>query len=282
MDEDTSDALISIADRIAEPYKFRSAWVVKTLSSLEDTLLSSQIESLRSQINSCRSQIQTYMSYINQYLTDKKRVEGQLEGLYLKQNSGSESAPINELIGFVERADNIHISNIADATLNFYVTGYLDDFDPDLYARLRASDESYLNDYDDDVLILLDALYYDHTFKLRTYAKFYIDLKGGGYAESCFHDPRLSQTYMPNPHLYHHACLGGHEPMLASAMDNYDYVYAMQVCGSATSNISFSDSTVGQELCEDFENMFDSSCRCFELPDGTLYTAQEALEYLKG
>lgn len=281
MDETEATALIALANEIAEPYNFRNSWVRNTLSNIESDLLESQISNICVQIQSFRSSINSYLVRINEVLENKKEAEERLNSLRVRKSHGSASGTLAELINFIDKAVDVHITDISDTTLFFNITSYLDNFDPDLYSRMRDND-SYLNEYDSDVLDLLDAVYLYGTLKLRTYAYFYMDLKAGACAESGFYNSELSQTHLPNPHLYHHACLGGHESMLSSAMADSDYVYAMQIAMSATSNISFSDSTVGSELCEDLDNLFDSDCRCFEFPDGSLHTAEEALEYVRG
>ena len=92
---------------------------------------------------------------------------------------------------------------------------------------------------------------------------------------------QFSETHMPHPHLYHHACLGGNETYINNYLKQGNWDMAIEQTIAAVKNINFGDATVIREFVEDVQNSLDSSRRCILADNGKEMTLREFLAYVR-
>ena len=86
--------------------------------------------------------------------------------------------------------------------------------------------------------------------------------------------PPESLTYLPNPHIQHHGCIGANAMRFQEYMQKKDYVGAINQAVISARNINFFDSAAVSNLGSDLSS---SGFRCLERPDGKLLSPLEAI-----
>jgi hypothetical protein len=109
-------------------------------------------------------------------------------------------------------------------------------------------------------------------------AYFWLDIRGDVESESYYDFPRrLTDTHIPNPHLFFHNCLGQNAPAIVEALSEGDLTGAVAQCIAATANINIGEEPTVRPFLEKFLN---TESKCLEFSDGTLCDPLEALEKL--
>jgi hypothetical protein len=103
-------------------------------------------------------------------------------------------------------------------------------------------------------------------------------LSGHDYGYEC-------RDCTPNPHIDGYSCLGNYRQSINELLSRHDYIGAIEQCAASCKSINFNDSTVMCELMRRIYGVADRqgaiNTRCFELPDGSVVTPEEAISWIK-
>ena len=116
--------------------------------------------------------------------------------------------------------------------------------------------------------------YVNHKYKLRICAAYTADIRVGLKARKQYLFTPESNTYLPNPHIQHHGCIGTYAARFQEYMQKRDYVGAIDQAAVSARNLNFYDSAVMGTFARELSY---SSQKCLEKPDGTLVTPLDAI-----
>ena len=90
--------------------------------------------------------------------------------------------------------------------------------------------------------------------------------------------------YTPNVHIDKYECFGDFSRIVPEMLSNHDYISAIEECVTSCVSLNLHDAAVVKET---MRRIYGNGCahnnpKCFELPDGRVVRAVEAIEYLKG
>lgn len=270
---------------IAEEIDVRGELIKASLKGFESQFEQIQLQGVRNKISSLREELASLNS---QWTNVAQRIQVQQDlefGLATKINSCT-NAP-SELMEYFLANKNLHLRGENNGAIEFVVTGYLDNFDPDQFEKTLDNPDSYMYRYAGGRFTtaqtkrLLTAIFGTEQIKMRVCAAYMLDfaqMQYGGIARYDFSD---FSTYLPNPHIQLYRCLGGNEQYIREAVYNRDYVLAVANCAASAGNINFGDYTVGEQF---IGALFYEDCRkkFLELPDGSVVAPVEAIAWLDG
>lgn len=283
--EKTPDKYENCLSRMAEQYDFRSAIIRQLLTGFESEFERRRCDALRRDIQCYVDEINQLNSRIGEFIHSKSESEIQLLGLETKLAQGSGDSEIMEYFLCNER---LTLETVNGASMDFICADYLTYFDEDMAKRMIDNDSSYVyRDYGGDISAedmkkLMSAVFIDQTLRMKFCASYHFEIDGGVSTNGRHTYGHEFREYMPNPHIDRYNCMGNYTMTINQLLANKDYIGAIEQCIASCKSLNFGDSTVMvrfmQTLCgtDDYE----TNNRCIELPNGTVVTPEEAIEWL--
>ena len=278
------DAVKKFEDR----YDFRTMRIRGMLSGFEQITDKQTLSAVERELESTRAIIDRELNKISECYTKIEDLTTRRTGLIAKLRSKSEED--GELVLYAIRNKALELVNVDGSEITFIAKTYLDNFDPEVFDRYFDNEDGYFfydddnegyyrgMDYD-DWRMFLKAAFQDEVFKIRTCACYRVNFASGAFCgESGYTFPSSCSTYIPNQHIQRYHCLGGNEETISRAMLNHDFVAVIEACVASAKNINFTDSAVVPHF---FRALCASKYKCVELPDGTVVSPKEAVEWLK-
>lgn len=278
--------------RIAEQYDLRTARIRQLLSGFETRYESMECERVRREIHNCIDYINRLNTEIGDYLRAKNDFEIRLLGLETKIANGSEES---EIMDYFLRNDKLVLDSVTDDSMVFVVKTYLEYFDEDLAERVIKNKTSYIYRPNgrgcnniipaDDMRMLMTAIFLDQKLRIRFCAAYRFNMNGSVNAMGNYRFGAECRSYTPNTHINRYTCLGNYQRSINELLGRRDYIGAIEQCLASCKSLNFNDSTV---MCEfmrvmygisDYQN--NTNTRCIELPDGTVVTPIDAINWLK-
>ena len=274
-------------EEYAKLYDFRSGEIKKAFSGFGKNVRKRQIDETTSRIDRLEREIANMTASINSYLNDRADAIVRLRGLNAMASDASELE--SELIDYFmanKTLNNIEVTDRGD--IRFIVATYIEYFDADMYDVFSKKDSSLLyNGYDTPAVfepIEKKKLFFDAVFgenpllKIKVCA--YYSMNVNGYVTSQDHYTYGDEyaNYIPNPHLQNFNCLGDHKRYIEECLRNNDIIGAVEQCVSSARSINLGEDPTMNRF---FKDIFKSSKRIIELPDGTSCTPKEALKWLE-
>ena len=275
----------------AEKFDFRTEKIKDLLQGFEISREREMIANIKHSIEQCIESIRSYNQQINNYLRDKDDYETQLLGLVQKVEESQE----NELMDYFLANKNLELISVNDTVMKFVVKSYCEIYDEDEAKKIINNPNSYIykpqgrfcNNYieADDIKLLMSAVFIDKVIKIRLCAAYTLNIRGGCNGMDHYAFGLGYETYMPNPHIYYHACLGSNYEAINEIMIRRDYIQAIEQLVLSSQNLNFRDIVVMSEFMSDVyglqqERGGNNNNRCFELPDGSVVNPSEAIEWL--
>lgn len=273
---------------IAKKYDFRAAKIKKLLDGFENRYVQVEINSVREQINRKNRDINSYQSHINDTLSSKNDLEVRLLGLETKlaNNEGN-----SEIMDYFLVNKKLELEYVDGRYITFVVKDYIAYFDEDVVKRVIDNPSSYVYrcDYrterdayipDEKVKKLMYAIFIDQNIKIRVCAAYRININGGIDALSGHDFGDIQREYIPNQHIQDYSCMGNYTQAINSALQNHDYISAVEQCIASAKSLNFTDSTVMNKFMADFYGRRNQNCKWMELPDGSLVTPAQAADWV--
>lgn len=290
--EKTSTRYEDCIAKIAEQYDFRTARIRQLLSGFETRYERVECDNVRNQIQYCIDNIDGLSSQIADWLRQKNDYEIRLLGLETKIASGSDES---EIMDYFLCNDRLVLDSVSDSTMLFSVKAYIEYFDEDMAERVIRSSTSYVyrpNDRScnniipaEDVEKLMRAIFLDQRIRVRVCAAYRFDMNGSVSAQRRYNYSPDCREYTPNPHIDGFACIGNYERSIIELLKRRDYIGAIEQCAASCKSLNFGDSTVMREFMRRIygisERQDSINMRCLELPDGSVVTPVDAINWLK-
>lgn len=277
---------------IAEQYDFRTAKIRQLLAGFETRYERTECERVRREIESCDEYINSLNAQIRDYLKARRDTEIRLLGLEAKIASGSEES---EIMDYFLHNDRLVLESVDDDYIVFSVKAYIEYFDDDLAERVIRNDTSYIyrpngrgcNNLIDkeDMRKLMTAVFINQTIRIRVCAAYQFSMDGNVRGLSRHGYGAEFREYTPNPHIDGFSCLGTYNQSINELLRRHDYVGAIEQCAASCKSVNLNDGTV---MCEFMRRIYGISerqnninMRCFELPDGSVVTPIDAVNWIK-
>lgn len=271
---------------IADSEEFKRLKIASMISNLKRRSLENKRQSTVCLIQTMRDKIASFEEQIAKLNEEINEENYKLNGIMVSINEGTFSD--DSFVQFVSSNRDVEIISTEQRGFTIAIRGYLDIFDPEAYETLAANRASWYWDAAGSGVfarreakkLVLDSIFgSDPMFKIKTSGVFALDIEHRSvHAKRYF---TLSDRYddcFPNPHLYLHSCMGGYSTLVREALKRGDLVDALTHCISSTHSVNVTESASFRHVCE---TLFDQDREaCLEGPDGKLYTAAEAYEYL--
>lgn len=277
--------------KIAEKYDFKTAKIKKLLGDFETRFERIECDKVRRTIADIDNNIESYNNYIADYLRQRREEEIRLLGLETKIASGGGDS---EIMDYFLSNNKLSLEAVTNDTMTFVVKDYITYFDEDMAKTIIDKDESYVyrpsgracNNYilAEDMKKLMLAIFIDQTLRIRVCACYEFRL---GQSVRGISDYRYSsefREYTPNPHIDRYSCMGSYSGTINKMLKDNNYIGAIEQCVASCKSLNFADSTV---MCEFMCRIYglnghtNKNMRCIELPDGTVVTPKEAIEWMK-
>lgn len=277
--------------KIAEQYNFRSENIRRLLSGFELRYERQECEKIKDLIQSRNGDIETHNRRISDCLKTIRDAEIRLLGLEAKISNSSDES---EIMDYFLRNDRLVLESVDDRDIVFTVKSCLEYFDEDMASRAINNDTSYVyrpvnRDYSsrinkDDMRKLMTAVFIDQTVRIKVCATYRFSLDGDVSGLSSWNYGFECREYTPNPHIDEYRCLGNYTISINEFLKQRDYIGAIEQCAASCKSLNFGDSIVMSEFMKRIYGVSSHQNRinmkCFELPDGTVVTPKEAINWI--
>lgn len=279
-EDESPDNYLNILRRMADAYDFRGVAIRKALSGFETASQRQRERQLKEEIDYYASQMRELLERYREKLRRRNDMLDTLTGLQLAiEKTGEQS----KLMDYFLSCRNLDVVSCEDGNLRFIVRGSaaywsedaaeinIDNFDSAFY--MRTHDTSV-----EDAQLLYRAIFLDKTVTLRMCAAYVINPYNGMEPISGYYFSDEYDSYMPNPHIQHYTCAGDYPAAALECVTQGNYIGAVEECIASCCNLNVNDSIVMRQFCKD---LFYEKYKCLEMEDGSIMTADEAIEYLK-
>lgn len=291
--EKNADKYKECIAEIASQYDFRAQSIRCLLSGFETKFERLECVKVRENITAITEEICNLNRSIGNRLREKAEQEIKLLGLETKiQNETSEDSEIME---YFLCNNKLVLEDVTDSIMSFSCMDYLTYFDEDMAEQMINNVRSYVylphgrpcNNYIEatDMKKLMWAVFIDRTLRIKFCAAYCFSLYGDVRALGRHAYGFEFRECMPNPHIDAYACMGNYQPQINQLLSDHNYIGAIEQCVASCKSLNFADSTVMSEfMCRLYGIETSSShapkYKCIELPDGSVVTPKEAIQWL--
>ena len=278
--------------KIAEQYDFRTARIRQLLAGFETRYESMECDKVRREIQNCIDYIDRLNNEIGDYLRAKNDFEIRLLGLETKIANGSDES---EIMDYFLCNDKLVLESVTNDSMVFVVKTYLEYFDEDLAEQVIRNEASYVYRPNgrgcnniipaEDMRMLMTAIFLDQKLRIRFCAAYKFNMNGSVSAVSRYGFGAECRDCTPNTHIDRFSCLGNYQRSINELLKHHDYIGAIEQCSASCKSLNFNDSPVMQEFMRRMYGISDYqdsiNTRYIELPDGTVVTPVDAINWLK-
>lgn len=282
-----SEPFEELLERFAnERYDMRSITIKALIGDFERQSRKAQIENATNRYEEAIRRIEENNDALRRLIEEKDEAMIRLEGIRAIVNGAGDSS---ELMEYCISNKRMKVVETKDSHIRFILRGYLNIFDPEIFeVSFRNNDSILYHGYSADNSDfrrtdarkkLLNAIFGpDELIKIRTCGFFDLDIRGHVSSARHYDFAAEYEDALPNPHLHYHNCFGNQERYIRAALEKGDVPAAIEQCASCVGSINLGESPTMDKFLHD---LFSSSKKFLELPDGTVVSPSEALEWVK-
>jgi hypothetical protein len=266
-----------LIEEFAKDLDIRAEIIRTKLAGFETSFERIRLDEIKSEISKDEYEYENHLSIMRSLSTRIQERKYTLAGLECAINKHSEDS---ELMEYFMCNKNLSIINVSGTTIEFVAHGYADVYDQEAFDKYVQNHNGYLYSRLNSAITkvqmerLYKAIFAEEKYKLRICAAYTADMKNGLKAAKMYMFPPESGSYLPNPHIQNHGCIGTYAGRFQEYMRKRDYVGAIDQAVVSARNLNFHDSTVMSKFASELSN---SSKSCIETQDGTLLTPFEAV-----
>ena len=284
LSEEESDHYIAAIQAIESQFDFYKAKIVAMVKEFSQVTMEKQRANITNQLNNVKQLISECEVRIRDLFLRQRDITYKLIGLTSEDNEEFS----NKISNYFMVNKNLHLVEVIESTLVVAITGYLDNFDPEIFDRIAENDSSYIfrevngrgsfRNPENRVKLLRAIFGEDAVLKIRTFGMFNLNIEQCRCtAKSHYEIPTKFEEYLPNAHLYHYGCLGAYQTYINKYLAEGDLIGALGQCSASVHSTNLAETITQIKL---FNDLFQSDRKCIELPDGTFVTSEDALEWL--
>lgn len=263
-------------------YDLRSKKIVALIGNFEKRERENQLSMIDNEIRRIHSNMEQLMSNYAQQMIALDNANIRRNGMvYTIDNTDDGTG----LIEFFKANKALDIISVEGSRISFVVRATYENFDADAYETFaeneRFFEETACRGVFSDAQTrkkFMDALFVDRRFKVRLCGVYHLDIRGSISTSAGYNFPPNCADYIPNYHLNHHRCLGGYEKMVVEYLQRGDTMGAISACIDSAKSINIHETSMTFQPF--MKQVFESTKRCIEFPDGTVMTPAEALDWL--
>lgn len=285
MQQDNDSEFQRLVSEVASQYDFRGASIRALLGDFEGKFAKSQIGSLEEACRNIDEQINSLNRQIGTLLQDRDMRLATLEGFRSQKPDEIEPATMN----FFLKNKNLFLNDATDDYLDFYVTAWLSNWDPEkaknCFVKERCSgwleDNEKFKVSNEDALRLYKAIFIEESVKVKLWSHIRLNLRNGQswqlYGDGAI--PEI-QNALPNPHHHYNLCGGANSAYVNQCLIDHNIIGALAQCMSATAGINLVEHASYAYFCKD---LFDpSNGKVVYIKETEKFvTAKEAIKWLK-
>ena len=287
--EKTETAYLDCLETFAQKYDFRGPQIKSLLRGFETKFIRLERENAASRVRTIEEQITSYNEMIGNLL--RERGETLIKILGIDQKLQGDNPDESEIMEYFLCNKKLFLESVSDSSMVFTVTAPFTYFDKDMAERVMKNKNGYVyvrgsgrrrENIDPDRMVkLLKAVFLDEKLKILTCAAYQFDLSSNVVALGHHEFPsECSGRFIPNPHINEYRCLGDYSRTLNELVMKNNYIGALEQCIASCKSLNWGDSTVMDTFMNQLYKV-DSPYRCVELPDGSVVTPLEAIEWLE-
>lgn len=273
---------LNICERMAKKHDFRSVYLKSVLGNFSKNALVNERDAIKTRIANCRGNIRDYYDEIQRNLVTINDLGIRVLGLDEAIRRGGADT---EVLDYFISNKSLSLLSAEGKLIRFCVSSYLTYFDEDMAEQFIGNKDScvYANCYldgvrCDDVEKVMKAIFIDKLLKVRFYASYELNVEGNVRSLGREGIDGIAATYMTNPHIGHHNCLGSYISSIITALGQGDLLTAIEQCSASARSLNFADGIVINEF---FDDLYNKGQKCIELPDGKVVDFRGALAFLE-
>jgi len=272
----------ALIDGFAKELDIRAEIIRTKLAGFETVFERMRVNELKDEINSYQDSYEHHLTAMRDLSNKIQERKYMLAGLECAINGQAEDS---ELMEYFMCNKNLSIIKTVGTAIEFIAHGYADVYDPDAFEQYVSNHDGFMYSNLHPTVTkpqmekLYRAIFGDCIYKLRICAAYRADMRSGLIGLSSYVFPPESRTYLHNPHIQIHGCIGSYSGRFQEYMQKRDYVGAIDQAVVSARNLNFYDSAVMSAFAKDFSR---TSISCVEKSDGTLLTPREAIIDLEG
>jgi len=285
MREKTSDAYMNAIKALSETFDLRQFRIKYLLDGFETKFERREQERDRNEIQACINNINYYNRSIGEQIRIKNDLQTRLLGLELKVE---QTGGVSEIMEYFMCNRRLVLENVNEDSMVFAVKDYLTYFDEEAAKRMINNKSSYVYDgmsryiAKDKMEKFMNAVFVDQTLRIRVCASYRFSLNGNVFPNQHHSFECEFDGYLPNTHIDRYGCMGNYSSAINQLLRDNDYIGALEQSIASCKSINFGDSTVMREFMAIlYGHNTNYSNKCVELPDGTVVTPVEAIEWLE-
>ena len=272
------DGYTRLIETFAQQLDIRSEIIRTRLKGFETAYERERVQQVTECIETYQIEFQHLLSDFRDKLNAIQTQQIILAGLQCKIDDDK-----SEIMDYFICNKNLSIIKVVGTVLEFVVHGYADIYDEDAFDTYAGNQNSFLYNRigsvpRDSMERFYRAVFNSGVFKLRICAAYKADMRNSITPFKGYIFPPESQTYLPNPHIQHHGCVGGYLLRFVEYMQNHDYVGAIDQAAVSARNLNFHDSTVMSTFAN---TLVHTPIKCIEDVKGNLMTPSEAIKKLE-
>lgn len=283
------DAFVKAIQQATKPYleEFRRL----QLTSLMKQLHQGKIDQARTDLNTKRENLNRLIERMAEATELMKQASVIYEGLVATEHYDNAE---NELVEYLSRSTEIHNLKLENGTLTFTVATFLNNYNEEAWRTFSERGYIYDGHYGDCALLdtfkerkyrklLLDNLFSESPdFAVKMAGNYTLDLNSNRLTTSDTYDYEnadpIFKDYIPNPHLKIFECLGGYRNRVAEALNDKNYVLAIELCIASAGSVDLDET---EQTFRPFLGwLLSSTAKVLHRKDGVDMTPEEALLWL--
>ena len=302
MSKEEFDIVKSINNKTAEEF-FKAIRVVIEpyaenfrrikLSSMMKNLHEHKISSIKSQIDNQRYKVEQAENSYSAAVRALKDFIVQYEGLVATENYDEKE---QELVEYLCKCKNVHNIRMENDMLVFSASSYLNNFSLDAWDAFsrrgsvynaRYGDVTLLEEFKDESnrKLLLDNIFCDDAkIMVKIVSNYYVDLRNCRVtcdrSYSYTNDDPTLKSYIPNPHVRFHGCLGQYKEAVMEELKTGNYMGAIELCIASAGSVNLDETAL--TFYPFLGQIMSSKEKIIHCKNGTDMTPVEALAWLKG
>lgn len=279
--EKTSVEYTNCLNKLINNYDIRGSRIRRLMTGFETRVDIERVRGVEESIATQDRYIREYDDCIAAALRQKNELLITLMGL--KEKISEMESTDSDLMGYLLRNKRISLYDTYGSTATFIASDYISFFDEDMVERCLNNQRSYVyyeapnNEAGERMAELLRMIFLEGELKIRVCAAY--QMTAGERVEGCegFSFNSDFESFMPNPHIQHYACLGNYKRILNRLIRDNDYIGVIDQCIASVKSLNWGDSTV---MARFMKEMYNDSYRCIELPDGSVCYPSEAIAWI--
>lgn len=288
LSKNDKNAFVQRVQESVKPYimEFRRIMLGVLIKAMHEV----KIDSALSDVNSYRTHIEEARKRLSELTVSLRTAIVQYEGLKATEYMDK---PEEDLVDYLSTNPMVHNLHVDGNTLSFCVATLLNNYNVDSWNTFAHRGFIFDGDYNRDLLeafksednrkLLLNSIFNESPeFAVKMAGNYNLNIYDNRLTCSRHFDYQqqdpIFKDYVANPHIELFACLGGYEDRVEEALEERNFVGAIELCCASAGSVNLDETT---QVFRPFLGwIMNSRNKILHRRDGVDMTPEEALVYL--